>query len=835
MISRILTTFSLIFVSFAGFSQVNCAIKNLKVETSDCNAEQKFKVTISFDYANPGTKGFKIQGNGTIYGTFTTQPVVIDGLPGNCSTPYEFVVKDVEFPECSSSINIGKVCCQTNNASCKVKIINSTQGECNADGKYNLGFDLLHYDDNGLGFDLWVNGAYHSFHKYSELPLKNILVKSSGNDYETILVCENDNNKCCDSLEYVSPCKCNISDIRTQIAECSKEDSTYYYRLNFVHQNTSDSFYVAGVSPVATVHAYNKLPLLVGPIAFGDSLDILVADKNQNLCFQGIETKPVYECVSCNLGDIKYSILPCIGEKIYVKLQFKATNPGVKGFTIRGNGVVYGTNYSYSDGEYYVGPIVPNCEQNYEFVIFDNANEACHTQLNLTEKLCCKSCEISFVGFEPFCTATENGIYLKFNSTAAPSDSFKIAINGNAVGVFKKTTDPLRLVYPFVNGKSYTIEIIAAGDKNCFLKKEITYECGNSLPCAFSDVKYDLSECTADGQFKLILFFKNGGTHSAKFNVKVNAQSFGPFVYGQASYAIGPINKICEGLRLELRDAEDETCKIVIEKELKKCCEDPAPCNINLKAIETVCFDNKVIGLKLLVPGIEGNAYKLYVDGVEIGLQKYANFPVLVNVTPRAEGKFAIKIIDVADPTCFKIFEPTLNCENCVISDIKAKAIECTSETVKFGITFNSINNYGDSVIVVVNGARVGTYSKNIPMVTTPFYPKGITYKVRIFDAKKELCNGLLEFKEFDCASAIDENDIDKIKIYSSNQAVVFDNLESSKKYKLSLFTIDGRMIQNQLVENASSQKMMVNLPSQLVIAKVESGQGIESKLVMIQ
>ncbi len=836
MISRILHLIAVIFIfSVQAFCQSDCSIKDLKVVKSDCDVNKKFSVTINFVYTNPGQHGFKIQGNGKVYGTFTTLPVVIHDLNADCTTPYEFVVRDIDFPECSQSIELGKVCCPTA-STCHQQIINFSSGECNNSGTYKINFDVLHYGDKGLGFDLKVNGVFHSFHKYSELPLKNIEVTGSGSSDDKIVVCENDNPHCCDSLSYPSPCECNFYDISTQVAECNATDMTYYYRLNFKHGTVSDSFYVAGSNSNSTKYAYNKLPVLVGPIKFGEKPDLLIADKKEILCFEGLELEPIHACLTCELSNLQYYVLPCIGEQMYIALKFKAVNPGVKGFTIRGSGIVYGQNYSYNDSIHYIGPFIPNCGLNYEFVIVDNANINCKTQINLTEKLCCKACDISIPSIEPYCTNDLKGIFLNFTSSLSEADSFKITINNVVVGTFKKTTDPLKIKYPFVNGSNNFVIIQSKFHPDCIVKKEFKWTC-EQMPCNFELLGYELTECTADGQFKIQLKFNPVGTHGSGFYAKINDQLFGPLTYGQAIYTLGPINKACNGLRIQLKDAQNELCNFVVEKELKKCCDEPKPCEIKLESIETICFDNKVIGLKIVAPGIEGNGYKLLVDGVEVGLYKYVNFPVLVNITPRAEGKFVIKIIDIQDATCFKIFEPTLNCNNCSIQNIAAKAIDCKEEKVKFGITFDAINAYSDSVVIWVNGVKLGKFHKNQQPIATEFLPKGITYKIRIFDASKELCNTVVEIKEFDCSTATEDYKNDKIAISSTQGYIHFNNLFENQSYDISLYTIDGKTIQSKHhITNSKTYSLQHNsLSSQLVIVKIEIEGKVVSRLLFIE
>lgn len=77
--------------------------------------QEVFYVQLNFDHNNTGSEGFTIMGNGKNYGTFSYEnlPVLIG--PFNCKdgTDIEFGIKDVDYPECSTSLELGVVPCET--------------------------------------------------------------------------------------------------------------------------------------------------------------------------------------------------------------------------------------------------------------------------------------------------------------------------------------------------------------------------------------------------------------------------------------------------------------------------------------------------------------------------------------------------------------------------------------------------------------------------------------------------------------------------------------------------------------------------------------------------
>jgi len=77
--------------------------------------QEVFYVQLNFDHNNTGSEGFTIRGNGKTYGTFTYEnlPVLIG--PFNCKddTAIEFEIQDVEYPICSTALELGVVPCET--------------------------------------------------------------------------------------------------------------------------------------------------------------------------------------------------------------------------------------------------------------------------------------------------------------------------------------------------------------------------------------------------------------------------------------------------------------------------------------------------------------------------------------------------------------------------------------------------------------------------------------------------------------------------------------------------------------------------------------------------
>lgn len=822
---------TLVFMAFVN-SQTNCTIKNLKATALPCSIDKKFTVKIQFDIENQGNQGFKILGNGKVYGSYSYDdlPIIIEGLAGNCETSYEFVVRDIAHEDCSAEYNLGKICCD---GSCELNIINAHLSECIDNDRYKLGFDIFKSGTKNIGFDLYANDNHVGFYKYNQLPLSDISITSSSSPLETLVACENDNQQCCDTLYLASPCNCNIHNIRSQVIECSVENQSYYLRINFDHNKTNDSFLIGGSSILHGTFAYADLPVFIGPFTFGDEIgELLIADKTDIFCFGAFEPKVVEKCSHCEIKELSASITECNEDgELYVKLKFIAINPGVNGFTIRGNGTVYGQNYNYNDGIYYIGPFAPNCSQNYEFVIIDNANNACKNEIVFNEKLCCTDCNLSQLVITPLCDAEHKSIKVQYEGSAN-SDSIYVLINNDIIKKIPSTENPFTLFYEFVEGTVYKLSIISADDESCKLVKEFKYLCEGEGDCAFSNVNFLLTECNEENQFYVKLKFTPTGQHSNKFKVNINGKVFGPYEYGNELYEIGPIPHTCEGIRIELFDVEFTNCKFVKEFDEDKCCDGEEGCNIGDYKFETICFEGKIIGLTALVDGKEGEAFNLYLAGNLIGKYKYSEIPFIINKNLE-KGFLSIKIVDVVNPSCIVQFQIFLNCDNCSISNFSAKGVECTDHTAHFIVNFSYNNNPSDSFYLQINDDVFGPYGYNeLPVVPDKIYNPGadITYNFKILDKEKN-CGLIINVPFIDCLSSnVDITNEDFVKIYGSHgKANII--LEEFGDALLEVFTLDGKKVINQIKLTSNNTEIEL-VESKLFFIKVSNKERSITKLI---
>lgn len=180
----------------------DCNISDLQAEVYECDTIGDIVfVDIWFEVSNPDAAGFTVAGNGVVYDTFeygetfyTVGPILAD-----CSTIYEFVVTDLENPDCSDAIDLdGPICCEEEPA-CAIDSIIILEADC-IDDVFIIAFDVEASNTGEIGFDLYIDSVFHSFQLYENLPVVIEVNKNEFPDPFLMTVCDNDSESCCLSV-----------------------------------------------------------------------------------------------------------------------------------------------------------------------------------------------------------------------------------------------------------------------------------------------------------------------------------------------------------------------------------------------------------------------------------------------------------------------------------------------------------------------------------------------------------------------------------------------------------------------------------------------------------
>lgn len=751
-----------IFLLVTSQSLGQCLIKNMSVSPTECDVNGDFYVSINFEHSGTSAN-YKVQGNGKNYGTFSydSLPVLIGPLKADCKTNYEFVVRDGENNNCTAFKELGKKCC---NDLCKITIKNTIVGACD-NGKYSLKFDLIH-NAAGVGFDMYNNGQYFGYYKFSELPITIPSLPSSDTESSNIIVvCANDNPSCCDTIQIANPCICSISKARGQVVNCNEQDSTFSLKLNFKHQLSTDSFQVGGNATNYGVYAYKDLPITISGLKFSNVIDyeFLIVDRNDAFCFGSYPLGFVKNCdFPCSISDIKTNITACDAEgNFYAQLVFSDVNTSIEGFTVSGNGQEYGS-FEYGEQNYKIGPLKGDCQTIYEFLVKDKEIEGCTIATSLKDSVCCKAaCALSNLVIKEFCDGDKlTAFEVDFDYSNNPSDMFSLRMNDVFVGSFKYSDLPLKITNINFTSTKMIFKIWDKENEACNLTKEYTFSCKLSDPCKIYDLSVTASACNDKGEFYAKIKFKHQDTGNLHFAVKVNGVLFDTFPYGLNFYEVGPLKGDCATLyKFLVYDYQYPDCKADFAFTEKVCC-DQGDCKITdvqLKASECDESGNFYATIKFKVnnPGNQGFAIK--VNGVVFDTMAYGNGVYEVGpLKGDCTTLYKFFIYDRQFDACKAEigFTEKVCCDKgeCALKDPLLTLTECEGKLYDMILDFAHSSN-SPKFRVKVNGEAKGLYSyADLPITITGLHEK-IAHEIFVWDSEDESCRLVFTVPGINCST----------------------------------------------------------------------------------
>ena len=218
-------------------------------------------------------------------------------------------------------------------------------------------------------------------------------------------------------------------------------------------------------------------------------------------------------------------------------------NPASPGFTLAGNGVIYGT-YLYSDLPVVVGPLLGDDESTYEFIAWDVENADCQQYTTLAAENCGPIC--SFSNFELdslMCQGNQSALVVfdfDYENTGGPTfDLFNE--DGELISTYLYQSLPITEPFFIVNGAApMVLTVCDHTNNNCcetFVLDPI--DC-NPNNCEIFSVTVD-PECTGNN-FLVHLDFDYDNPASDSFKVTGNNLNFGTFPFDSLPITLGPVS-----------------------------------------------------------------------------------------------------------------------------------------------------------------------------------------------------------------------------------------------------------------------------------------------------
>ena len=178
-----------------------------------------------------------------------------------------------------------------------------------------------------------------------------------------------------------------------------------------------------------------------------DIIEVCINDNPDCCSVLEYENPDCSNDMECNISDVFAEAGECNDDGgFFVDIEFDVQNPGTNGFTISGNGVIYGDDFEYGETFYSIGPLLGDCSTIYEFVIIDNEFPDCQDFFEFVEPICCDGeCELSSP--QVYDIECENdstyALVLDFNYANVDNAFFDVWVNNDYEGFYEFSDLPI--------------------------------------------------------------------------------------------------------------------------------------------------------------------------------------------------------------------------------------------------------------------------------------------------------------------------------------------------------------------------------------------------------
>lgn len=730
----------------------DCKISELRLEKTRCDSNELFYVILNFDHHNT-SKCFRLKINDHPIGEFeySSLPLKIGPLEGDCHTERVFTVSDCEKPECSARIEMDRVCCNE----CKISKIKIEKTDCDSLDMFSalISFNAENVSDS---FFIKVNDKIYGKFKYGNSSYKvGPLLGDCITKYK-IIIFDHKNTHCAEDTLWGPVCcnpnnqPCKLSELVVERLECDDLDQ-FYLKIDFDHSNTSECFQVYYNNGIFYGEfSYSSLPLKLGPFP-GDchtEYKLVIKDCKDSHCAVDKFIGKVCCTEPCKFYEFEFSKSDCNSDnQFFVTVNFLGKNASTcfKAFV---NNDKYG-EYKYTDLPLTLGPFKGDCHTEYGFVFKDCEDPHCALEKNIG-KVCCgtSDCKISNLSLEKLACNDQKKFFVILNfDHANTSHCFKLKINDDLYGVFDYGSLPLKLG-PF-EGDCHTERNFEVFDCErpdaCSARIEMDKVCCEpSTDCKLYELEINKTDCNSDKQFYVTVDFLSKNA-SECFKIFVNNDLLGEFKYASLPIRLGPFNGDCHtDYKFLIKDCLKSDCHI--ERSIGKVCCEPSsePCKLSeLKIERSDCYGDKQF-FAFINFNYSGTSecFRIKGNGHDYGEFRYGQFPVKIGpLTADCHTEYEFVVIDCKKPECHIAVDFGKVCcdaSNSKIYDVEMIRSDCEPDST-FHVKFNFHHReVSDSFNIFVNGRSNGTYGYNqLPVRVGPLLADCKTiYKIQLIDQK---------------------------------------------------------------------------------------------------
>ncbi len=726
-------------VALVSRSMAQCSIENVTAIPSDCDGAH-FYVSLDFEFVNVGTHGFKVQGNGINHGVFSYDdlPVTLGPLPGDGTTTWEFVVRDVDHPDCNAVGTLAPVSCSSGD--CSISNLQLDPGDCHSDGTYRLWINFDYENAPNDFFDVYYQGQHIGFFELADLPVMIEHFDDGGNPHPVVSVCINDTPDCCAEADFTAPnCSspCAIWDLEVVPSDCV--DGMFDVTLNFNHENTgSAGFKVQGNGITYGVFSYDDLPLTLGPLAGNGSTpyEFLVKDVQHGDCSAVFELGTV-ECPStgdCEISNAHADPISCNDDGTYkLAIDFSVANAQHNFFFVKYKGELIVHHAPIANLPYYIEHFDDDGAPDPHVLICIEDQPDCCVEVPFVPLDCppAPDCHIYDVIAEAHpCDGGQFLVDIAFQHQGTGDDGFTIFGNGVNYGTFQYG-EPFYTIGPLEgNGKVYEFVIKDLQHPGC---KGFTHigpvHCDGA--CHIYDLEAEVSDCNDQGQFFVTLDFQHQGTGDDGFKVVGNGNSYGIFSYDDLPLTLGPLTTDLKKLEFVVKDVQHPDCHDAVAVHVPDCDGGGGDCFIADLVVDVhPCLSNGTFYVTLdFFHEATSGFFKVHGNGINYGVFSYDDLPVIIGpLVGNGTTPYEFAVTDVHHHDCGTAVDiGPVQCDpsgDCAVYDLLADAGSCQNDdTYHLWFNFEVANPGNNFYDVFLDGHHVTTLPLSHVPAVLPHVP----------------------------------------------------------------------------------------------------------------
>ncbi len=458
--------------------------------------------------------------------------------------------------------------------SCTITNLLVETNPCSADSIYTIDFEFDYNSPNCNGFTATSNGITLGSFDYGQDSYSLGPFNCGGIAELTI----NDNINNCNATIAVADADCcigttcEITELTSETLPCNS-NGFYFVDFSFLIENPGiDGFIARGDGNEYGTFDYGQSTYRIGPFEnCGDIEELIIIDSNFSSCSSAILVDTPDCCIendNCAITELTAETLPCSTDSIYfVDFSFVVSNPGISGFTARGNGTVFGS-FDYGENLYRIGPF-DSCDEINELVIIDNEDDACNTAISIDAPDCCEQseeCAIENLVILSYNITTDSFLQVTFDftHTGTADVGFDLFVDGT----FYSFNDYMDVPYDIIIDQfdtegTVTIEVCDNDNPDCC--SNITLNLEDMGLCTFQNLEAIQTECVDDSYFYIINFSYPLDQDTMQFELSGNGNSYGSYNLSDLPVTIGPFDtaEIINELNVNIINQID--CVTIIE------------------------------------------------------------------------------------------------------------------------------------------------------------------------------------------------------------------------------------------------------------------------------